>query len=141
MVNSGLGLSFQELGETLRYFIYICNSTASDITLGFLYGYKALLQVIAFLLTFSIHNVKIKGLNDAKYITVAIYITSIVTAVIIVSTYSLKDFINVYASVVSGGFFVGTTMILILVFVPKVVCLIMYTILVSLMLYYLIVHV
>ena len=99
---------------------YICDSESRDIALGILYGYKALLQVLALILSFSIGKVKIKGLNDAKYITVAVYVTSIVTAVIFVSLYSLKTYLNLYASLFSFGFFVGTTVILALVFLPKV---------------------
>ena len=61
-----------------------------------------------------------KGLNDAKYILAAIYVSSVVLAVIIVSTYSLKDFVNAFAAVFCTGFFIGTTVILGLVFGPKV---------------------
>ena len=63
---------------------------------------------------------RVKGLNDAKYIAAAVYVTSIVTAVIIVSLYSLKTFLNLYAALFGLGFFIGTTVILVLVFVPKV---------------------
>ena len=63
---------------------------------------------------------RVKGLNDAKYIAAAVYVTSIVTAVIIVSLYSLKTFLNLYAALFGLGFFIGTTVILLLVFVPKV---------------------
>ena len=91
-----------------------------DIALGVLYGYKALLQIVAILFAFSTRKVKVKGLNDAKYIAIAVYVTSIVTAVIIVATYSLYDFRNVLSIVLCTGIFVGATSILILVFIPKV---------------------
>ena len=65
---------------------------------------------------------KVKGLDDSKYIAAAIYVTSIVLAVIIVSTYTLRDYVNVYPAVVGMGFLLGTTMILALVFVPRVSC-------------------
>ena len=78
------------------------------------------LQVIALLLAFSIRKVKVEGLNDAKYIAAAIYITSIVLAVIIVATYALNDFANAFPALFCTGFFIGTTSILALVFVPKV---------------------
>lgn len=78
------------------------------------------LQIVALVLAFSIRKVKVKGLNDAKYIGTAIYVTSIVLAVIIVATYSLTDFINGFAALFSTGFIIGTTVILLLVFVPLV---------------------
>ena len=78
------------------------------------------LQVIALVLAFSTHKVKVKGLDDAKYIAAAIYVTSIVFAVIIVSAYTLKEFTNLFPALFCTGFFIGTTSILGLVFVPKV---------------------
>ena len=74
----------------------------------------------ALIFAFQIRKVKIKGLNDAKYIAIAIYITSVILACIIVSTYSLRDYVNAYATVSGLGFVIGTTMVLALVFVPRV---------------------
>ena len=79
-----------------------------------------LLQVIGLVLAFSTRKVKVKGLDDAKYIAAAIYVTSIVLAVIIVGTYSLKDFVTAFPALFCTGFLIGTTFILGLVFVPKV---------------------
>ena len=108
------------LSITTVYFTYICSSTGRDIVLGVLYGYKMVLQIIALVLAFTTRKVKVKGLNDAKYIAAAIYVTSIVLTVIIVSTYSLKEFINGFAALFCTGFFIGTTFILGIIFVPKV---------------------
>ena len=103
-----------------QYFYYFCDSKSRDVCLGILFGYKALLQIIALVFSFSIRKVKVKGLNDAKEIAAAVYGTSIVTAVIIVSFYSLKGYLNLYAVLFSTGFFIGTTAILCLLFIPKV---------------------
>ena len=111
----------QELNVITNNFIYICDSTtAHDIFLGILYGYKMLLQILGLFLAFAIRKVKVKGLNDAKYIAAGTYVTSIVLAVIIVATYSLRDYINGFAALFCTGFFVGTTAILLLVFMPLV---------------------
>ena len=110
----------QVMGIVFEHFFYVCDSKNRDIALGVLYGYKAALQIVAFIFTFSIRKVRVKGLNDAKYIAAAVYVTSIVTAVIIVSLYSLKTFLNLYAALFGLGFLIGTTVILALVFVPKV---------------------
>ena len=110
----------QELGVVTRYYAFICDSKAQDIAIGILYGYKALLQIVAIVFAFSIRKVKIKGLDDSKYIAAAVYVTSIVTAVIIVAYYSLMDFVNGYTTLNSAGLFVGTTFILVLVFIPVV---------------------
>ena len=98
----------------------MCDSTARDVFIGVLYGYKMLLQIIAFVLALSTNKVKVKGLDDAKYIEATIYVTSIVLVVIIVATYSLRDIINGFAALFSTGFIIGTTVILVLVFLPLV---------------------
>ena len=79
-----------------------------------------LLQIFGLVLAFAIRKVKVKGLDDAKYIGVTIYVTSIVLAVTIVATYSLKDVINGFSALFCTGFLVGTSVILGLVFVPQV---------------------
>ena len=104
----------------IQNMFYVCDSKSCYVALGILYGYKAILQVIALTFSFSIGKIKIKGLNDAKFIAVAVYVTSVVTTVIFVSLYSLKTYLNLYAMLFSFGFFVGTTFILVLVFLPKV---------------------
>ena len=110
----------QVSGEIFRYYTYVCLSRQRYITLGVLYGYKALLQIVALIFAISIRKVHIKGLNDAVYIISAIYVTSIVTTVVVVSTYTLTELINVYATVFCICFFIGTTVILGLVFMPPV---------------------
>ena len=72
------------------------------------------------ILAFGTRKVKIKGMNDSKYVAAAVYVTSIVLAVTTVSTYTLMDYVNVYPAVVGLGFLLGTTVILGLVFVPRV---------------------
>ena len=90
------------------------------ILYAILYGYKGFLQVFALLVAFSTRKVKVKGLDDSVYIAAAIYVTSIVLAVTAVSTYTLMPYVNIYPAVVGMGFLLGTTMILGLVFVPRV---------------------
>ena len=61
-----------------------------------------------------------KGIDDTKFIAGAVYVTSILLAVIIVSTYTMKDLVNWGAVVFCTGIIIVTTAILSLVFVPKV---------------------
>ena len=110
----------QERGIVYEYYFYFCDSYSHDVCLGIIYGYKAVLQVIALIFLFSIRKVKVKGLNDAKSIAAAVYVTSIVTAVIIISFYSLKEYLNAYTILFCLGLLIGTTAILCLTFIPKV---------------------
>ena len=110
----------QVLAITTFYFTYLCNSTAREVFLGILYGYKMVLQIIALVLALSTHRVKVKGFNDAKYIAAVIYVTSIEVALILISIYTLSGFVNGFVAVISSVDFLGTTLTLGLVFVPKV---------------------
>ena len=109
----------QPTAEVHAFFLYSCHTRGQAILFGILYGYKALLQVTALVLAFRTRKVKVKGLDDSKYIATAIYVTSIVLAVVIISTYTLRDYVNTYPGLVGMGLLVGTTMILALVFVPR----------------------
>ena len=111
---------FQDQEIVTRYYTYVCRSTARYIFLGFLYGYKVVLQVIALVFAFTTRKVKIKGLDDSKYIAAATYVASVVLAVTLVATYSLTGSVNWYPVLFCTGFLIGTTVILGLVFVPKV---------------------
>ena len=84
-----------------------------------MYAYKLVLHVIVLAFTSLKVKVMVKGLNDAKYITAATSVTSIVLTVILFS-HTLKDFVNVYSALICTGLFIGTTSILGLIFVPKV---------------------
>ncbi len=102
-----------------NYYTLICRSDARNIFLGVLYGYKTVLQVIALVFAFTTRKVKVKGLNDSLYIAAAVYITSLLWGIIIVS-YSLNEYLNIFATVLSLGLMVGTTSIMGLIFIPKV---------------------
>ena len=102
------------------YFIFVCTSDARRITLGILYGYKALLQILAVILALKTRKVQIKGLDDSKYIIAATYLSSLVLLAVIIMTYTASKLINTYAAVSSACFIIGSTMIVAIVFIPKV---------------------
>ena len=114
--------SLQPTAEVHAFFLYSCHTQGQAILFAILYGYKALLQGTALVLAFRTRKVKVKGLDDSKYIAAAIYVTSIVLAVVIISTYTLRDNVNTFPALVGMGLLVGTTMILALVFLPRVSC-------------------
>ena len=63
---------------------------------------------------------KIRGLDDAKWIAATIYITSIVLAITILASYTLSRHHNRFSAVFTVGLFIGTTFIMGFVFVSKV---------------------
>ena len=90
------------------------------IWLGVLFGYKALLRIAAIPLAFATRKVKVKGLNDAKFIGSVVYVSSIVIVVIIISFIVLPKHLNALAAIYSVGYMVDATVILGLIFIPKV---------------------
>ena len=105
---------------TYRYWVFVCNSTSEKITVGVLYGYKVLLQIVALVLAISIRKIKVKGLNNAAYIISAVYVTSIGSVVLLLTFYVLIDLVNTYIALTSFTLFIITTAILVLVFIPPV---------------------
>ena len=103
-----------------RYFFYLCSSTARDVTLGVLYGYKAMIQAATVIMALKARKVKVRGLDDYREIVLATYLSCLLLIIIITFTYTIGDRINVFAFTYSLSILVGATAILALVFVPKV---------------------
>lgn len=111
---------FQELRYRTNFFVYICNQQSNYTRDGVVFGYIALLQIAAIFLAFGTRKVKVKGLNDSLYIATTIYITSILLVVTIAALLFLNNRVNTYAALLSTTIFISATVILSLVFIPKV---------------------
>lgn len=86
----------------------------------FIFSYLAVLQIVGILLAFQTRKVKIKGLNDSKFVTIIIYISSIVLVALALVTLSLRTYINIGTGIFVAGILILTTIILALIFIPKV---------------------
>ena len=104
----------------MEYFVYICSSKARNITLGVLYGYKIVIQAATVIMALRTRKVKVRGVDDYREIIMATYLSSFLLIIILIFTYVLDDHINTFATLTSLSFLTGTTMIVALVFVPKV---------------------
>ena len=106
----------------IDYVAWQCFDTALGLAwLGIIFVYLAILQLVGIVLAFQTRKVKIKMLNDAKYIAAIIYISSLVLVVLIVGTVSpIGSYINVFEVVLSGGILAATTVFEALIFIPKV---------------------
>lgn len=103
--------------------IYTCQSDPSIAYMAWgllLLCYKGLVQVSAIFLAFGTRKVKVKGLNDSKYIAAIIYATSISLVITIIAFAALQNWTNVLAGIFSMCFWLAATMIMSLVFFPKV---------------------
>ena len=87
-----------------------------------LFSYKGLLQLSATFMAFHTRKVRIKALNDAKEITVIVYINSLTLILLVVIEFALNDHHELYSSLFSSALFVGASIFLGLIFIPKVTC-------------------
>ena len=71
-------------------------------------------------LAFQTRKVKLPGLKDSKFIAAAVYISSIVLIALALVTFALRTYINISTGIRVAGIFAMTTMILVLIFIPKV---------------------
>ena len=99
--------------------IYVYDPLTNKISLGLLYSIKILIQLIAMLLALCTHDIKVKGLDDAKYIIASVYITTIIMLLAAMTTYTLAENLYTYATTAFILTFSSTTLILGVVFIPK----------------------
>lgn len=71
-------------------------------------------------LAFQTRKVKIPGLKDSKFIAAVVYISSIVLVALALVTFALRTYVNISSGIRVAGIFTMTTMILVLIFIPKV---------------------
>ena len=105
----------------IEFMVWQCSANNnSNKVITIIFVYLVLLQIIAIVLAIQTRRVKIKVLNDSKYIVALIYISSITVLVLVVVAFALGAIININEMLVSGVFFIATTSFLSLTFIPKV---------------------
>ncbi|XP_064390840.1 gamma-aminobutyric acid type B receptor subunit 2-like [Halichondria panicea] len=113
-----------EFGERINQMVYYCISdTIQTIYVAVTLVYLAILQIIGIILAIQTRKVKIKLLNDSKYIAAVIYISSISLVLIAIVTIVPGIYINLIEAIFSGSLLVATTFSLGLIFIPKMVSL------------------
>ena len=101
-------------------YIYACDVEGRGVVIILLYISKIFLQVTSLILAFRTRKVKVKGLDDSKYISAAIYVTTIVLPVAVFASFTLRSHVNAFPALMGGAHYFGATAILLLVFVPRV---------------------
>lgn len=112
-----------ESNVLVEHYNLVCEGKKSIIWIGVMFFYIIATQLVAVYLAFRTRKVKIKALNDAKYLAFIIYSSTVTITVMIIGAISLRDFLNADAAVFSTGVLLFTSLILGLLFVPKMVSL------------------
>ena len=79
-----------------------------------------MLQIVGIVLAIQTRKVKVKVLNDSKYIAALIYISSIVLVTRAVAIFGVNNLLNVSETILSRGIIIVSTAFLSFVFIPKV---------------------
>ena len=103
------------------YLVWQCTAkNNSNIINISIFVYEAILQFIGVILAYRTRKVKIKVLNDYRYIISAIYISTVALISAAAVTVALGALINTNELVFSGVVIFATTTFLCLTFIPKV---------------------
>ena len=105
----------------IQFMVYLCfPQTLQKVWIGVIFAYLALLQIIGIVLAVQTRKVKIKVLNDYKYIAAIIYLSAIALLAITVISLVPLTLLDLQEGVFSGSLLLLTTIFLVLVFIPKV---------------------
>ncbi len=104
----------------VEYYVLTCNGNNSILWIIVLYAYLLLTQLSGVFFAFRTRKVQVKALNDSKQLSLIIYISSVIVTVMIIGAVALADFLNADAALFGAGLMVFTTVVLGLVFIPKV---------------------
>lgn len=85
-----------------------------------IYAYLAALQIVGIVLAFQTRKVKYSGLEDSKFVSATIYVSSLMLVVLVLDTFVLGGYLNTSGTLLAVGVVTLTTAILLLIFVPKV---------------------
>lgn len=106
----------------------VCLGNNTVVWIYIIFIYLIAQQAVGVYLAVRTRKVKIKVLNDAKYLALIIYITTLIIIVMILCSILLEDYLNADAAVFSTGLLLYSTSILVFLFVPKVqLCVFIYT--------------
>ena len=98
---------------------YEYNSSVNNVIIYVVFIYKIILYLVSMMLALCTHDIKVKGLEDAKCIMAAVYFSTINTILAGMVIFTLRDNLYAYTSTVPLLTFFSTTVILGLIFIPK----------------------
>ena len=100
--------------------VCICSASKQYIWIGILFAYKGLLLMVGVFLAFETRNVKISQLNDSHLIGMCVYTTVVLSIALSPVALLLDTNVDIFYGVIGVLILFGTTLILSLLFIPKV---------------------
>lgn len=84
--------------------------------------HKVCLHIVAIILAILTCKVKVSILNDSKYTAVGVYISTLLTVILLIVVFQLESYNNISVSFISFDTFLDSVTFLVLIFFPKVIC-------------------
>ena len=114
-------LSLQEQGITEVFCTFRCSVNGFLIAWSILSSaFKALIHLVAIVLSYLTRKVKVDALNDYKFTLATIHISTVLNVLLVVALFALAQFQNAAAVSLSTLTFLDSFFFLVLTFVPKV---------------------
>ena len=124
------------MSPVMRIFIYMCVQETTNVLydkhnlicegprdlywISINFAYIILTQFFSIFLAFQTRKVVIKALNDAKYVAVIIYLSSVIITMMIIFAVTLNQYLNADGAVFGCLIYIFATTILTILFIPKV---------------------
>ena len=100
--------------------IRVCSSKDSSIWLPAFFASKGIILLAGLFLAFETRNVKIKSLNESRFIAMSVYGAVIVSIALTPIGFALENFPNLQYGIIGIMILLSTSLILGLIFVAKV---------------------
>ena len=107
-------------GTPHNYVVIFALSSYSSIWVVVLFGYLGLLQIACFILALLNRKITIKAFNDSNEIRKIIYITSFVALEMFILYFAIRKINDAFVSLYLGHLLAGTTAVILITFIPKV---------------------
>ena len=109
----------QERMLVTDHMTYVSESSVTIGSIYVLYIYKIILHLVAMTIALCTHDIKVKGLEDARCITAAVYFTTINVILIGMVFFTVRGNLYAYTTTIPLLTFFSTTIVLGLIFIPK----------------------
>lgn len=95
--------------------------TLATIWIGLILFYVVFFQIVGLILAFQTRKVKIKLLNDSKYIAAMIYVSTVSVLVNAIALFIDSTLLNIVEVLFSGSLLAASTIFLAMAFLPAVI--------------------
>ena len=106
--------------SSLPVVVQLCTADNSYIWLAVLFAYKGILLIVGVILAFQTRKIKIRHLNDSHLIAMCVYGVVILSMALVPIGLALEDNVDLYYALMGLLIMLGVSLLLSVIFLPKV---------------------